>query len=196
MRKDTHTLARSRAPHTACLRLFHAESDRAPGLPMTPASGREATNEQEAVMKRLIAVLTIGLSVAGAGAVRAQETTPGPGKLEVTLVPGGGTFFTSSASEPAFGSYNLGAALTYNVNRIVGFEGDVGGSLGISQDLQFAGFTANQKGPNQVIYSGNRRHLGADPFVARAVRGRRHRRPDEPPAGEPRHRQQRDVPDR
>jgi hypothetical protein len=106
-------------------------------------------------MKRLIAVLTIGLSVAGAGRARAQETTPGPGRLEVTLVPGGGTFFTSSASEPAFGSYNLGAALTYNVNRIVGFEGDVGGSLGISQDLQFAGFTANQKGPNQLIYSGN-----------------------------------------
>src|SRR5204863_8375261 len=106
-------------------------------------------------MKRWITVLTIGLSVAGAGLARAQETTPGPGTLEVTLVPGGGTFFTSSANEPAFGNYNLGAALTYNVNRIVGFEGDFGGSLGISQDLQFGGFTANQKGPNQLIYSGN-----------------------------------------
>jgi hypothetical protein len=83
--------------------------------------------------------------VAGAGAVRAQETTPGPGRLEVTLVPGGGTFFTSSASEPAFGSYNLGAALTYNVNRIVGFE-ETSAARWEFPDLQF-GVHREPEGP-------------------------------------------------
>jgi hypothetical protein len=106
-------------------------------------------------MRRWIAVLLVGLSVAGSGLAYGQETAPGPGTLEVTVIPGGGTFFTSSTRGPAFGDYNLGAALTYNINKFVGVEGDVSGALGIAQDLQFGGITSNQKGPDQLIYSGN-----------------------------------------
>ena len=106
-------------------------------------------------MKRSIAALILGMSLVGGSTALAQETSPGPGALEVTLIPGGGTFYTSSDRAPSFGNYTLGAALTYNINSIVGIEGDVAGALGIAQNLQFAAITSNQKGPDQLNYSGN-----------------------------------------
>jgi Outer membrane protein beta-barrel domain len=106
-------------------------------------------------MTRWIAVLITGLSIVATGRASAQETAAGPGTVEITVIPGGGTFYTSSASGPSFGNYNLGGAVAYNVNRIVGIEGEIGGTLGIAQSLQFGGLTTSQKGPNQVNYSGN-----------------------------------------
>jgi len=106
-------------------------------------------------MTRFIAVLLIGLSIAGAGRAFAQESSPGPGTVEVSVIPGGGTFYTTGDRGPSFGNYNLGGALAYNVNRIFGIEGEVAGTLGVPQDLQFGGLTSNQKGPNQLNYSGN-----------------------------------------
>jgi hypothetical protein len=106
-------------------------------------------------MTRWMAVLFTAVSIVGGGRVYAQETTPGPGTVEVTIIPGGGTFFTSGDKGPSFGSYNLGGALTYNINRVVGIEGEVGGALGVPQDLQFGGLSSNQKGPNQLNYTGN-----------------------------------------
>jgi hypothetical protein len=105
-------------------------------------------------MKRGIAILFAGWSVIGAGQAFAQESIT-PGTVEVTLIPGGGTFYTSSNNGPSFRSYTLGGALTYNINRIVGVEGEVGGTLGLSQDLQFAGGTANRMSPSQLSYTGN-----------------------------------------
>jgi hypothetical protein len=99
----------------------------------------------------LIAILSIG----GVNRLYAQETTPGPGTVEVTVIPGGATFFTGGSSGPSFGNYNLGGALTYNINRIVGVEGEVVSSLGISQDLRFGGLSANRKSPNTLAYTGN-----------------------------------------
>jgi hypothetical protein len=95
------------------------------------------------------------LTLAGSGRAYAQEAAPGPGTVEVSIIPGGATFYTSSDHGPKFGNYNLGGALTYNVNRIFGIEAEVGGTLGVPQDLQFGGILANQKGPNQLNYSGN-----------------------------------------
>jgi hypothetical protein len=85
----------------------------------------------------------------------AQETTPGPGKAEVTIIPGGMTFFTNNttSAEPSFGNYDIGGAFAGNFNRIVGVEGELGGSLGITQTL--AGLTAKEKTPNMLSYSGN-----------------------------------------
>src|SRR4029077_1739841 len=74
---------------------------------------------------------------------------------EVTVIPGGGTFFTSKNGAPKFGDYTLGGAMTYNINRVVGIEGEVGGSVGVAQDLAFGGSTAHLKTPNTLTYSGN-----------------------------------------
>ena len=40
-------------------------------------------------MKRWIAVLAAAVAVAGTGRAYAQETTPGPGTVVVTIIPGG-----------------------------------------------------------------------------------------------------------
>ena len=106
-------------------------------------------------MTRWIAVLLTGLSIVGTGRAYAQEAAPGPGTVEVTIIPGGGTFYTSGDQGPSFGNYNLGGALAYNVNRIFGIEGEVGGAIGVPQDLTFGGLTGHQKGPNQLNFAGN-----------------------------------------
>jgi opacity protein-like surface antigen len=106
-------------------------------------------------MIRSTAVLIAVLSIGGVPRVYGQETSPGPGTVEVTVIPGGATFFTSGDRGSEFRNYNLGGALTYNINRIVGVEGEVVTSLGIAQDLQFGGLTSNVKSPNTLAYTGN-----------------------------------------
>lgn len=106
-------------------------------------------------MIRSAAVVIAVLSIAGASHAYAQETSPGPGVVEVTVIPGGVTYFTKADRESKFGNYSLGGALTGNINRIVGIEGEVVGSLGIEQDLQFGGTTASRKPPNMLAYTGN-----------------------------------------
>jgi hypothetical protein len=86
-----------------------------------------------------------------------QEGAPGPGTVEVTIIPGGATFFTSGKNQsgPGFGNYTLGGSATYNFTRWLGVEGEVGGALGITQDLTQGGLTNNLKTPNTLNYSGN-----------------------------------------
>jgi hypothetical protein len=109
-------------------------------------------------MTRWIAVLLAVAGLAGTSQVYAQEAGPGPGTVLVTIVPGGGTFFTEGkdANGPAFGNYDVGGSVAVNFNRFVGVEGEVSGALGISQDLQqFGGLTSNTRSPNLLNYSGN-----------------------------------------
>lgn len=108
-------------------------------------------------MTRYIAAALVALGVVQAGQAYAQEAAPGPGLVEVSIIPGGAIFFTEDkdTEEPSFGNYDLGAALTVNFNRYVGVEGEVSGALGVSQDLQFAGLTADRKTPDILNYSGN-----------------------------------------
>lgn len=108
-------------------------------------------------MRRWIAVLLVLMGFVGTGQAQAQERAPGPGVVEVTVIPAGWTFFTEGKDTqgPSFGNYDLGAGLTLNFNRYVGIEGEVSGSLGIKQDLQFGGLTSDLKSPNLLSYSGN-----------------------------------------
>jgi hypothetical protein len=110
-------------------------------------------------MKRLMAVI-IGVAVAGfAGANRAaaQESAPGPGRAEVTIIPAGGVFFTedTDTQEPRFGNYDLGAAFAVNFNRYVGVEGEISGALGVTQGLDFSGSSASRRTPHLLNYGGN-----------------------------------------
>jgi Outer membrane protein beta-barrel domain len=108
-------------------------------------------------MTRWIAVLLAVVGLVGTGTAYAQEVAPGPGKVEVTIIPGGGTFFTEGKDTqgPSFGNYDLGAGVTVNFNRYVGVEGEVSGGLGITQDLKSGGLTSNSKTPNLLNYTGN-----------------------------------------
>ena len=97
------------------------------------------------------------VSVAGTTQAYAQESAAGPGPVVVTIIPGGATFFTEGTDQkgPSFGNYGLGGAVTYNINRFVGVEGEVDGAIGITQDLALPGGTSNLKTPNLLNYSGN-----------------------------------------
>jgi hypothetical protein len=126
-------------------------------------------------MKYWIALLTAMVSLMGVSA-SAQEMGPGPGTAEVTLIPGGGMFFVSSNAESSFGNYNLGGAFTFNVNRYVGLEGELGGTIGITQDLALGKVTSNRTTPNMLSYTGNvvlstaARH-GTVPYLTGGVGG-------------------------
>jgi hypothetical protein len=109
-------------------------------------------------MSRSFAVIAL-MSLISAGAAQAQtrESTPGPGTLEITIIPGGGTFFTeaSDSNGPSFGNYDVGGSATVNVNRYLGVEGEVSGLIGISQSLDFVNGAADVKTPHFLNYSGN-----------------------------------------
>jgi hypothetical protein len=106
-------------------------------------------------MKVGMVVLTLTLSLLGSGRAYAQMETAGPGMIEVTLVSGGGTFFAAKGAAPGFGNVSLDGSLTYNVTRWLGVEGEAGGTLGVSQVLQFGAVNGSVKTPNMATYSGN-----------------------------------------
>jgi Outer membrane protein beta-barrel domain len=108
-------------------------------------------------MTRWIAALITAVALVGTSQAYAQDAAPGPGAVVVTIIPGGGTFFTESKNtgRTSFGNYDLGAGVTVHLNRYVGIEGEVSGSVGVAQDLLIAGRTSNTKSPNSLNYSGN-----------------------------------------
>ena len=83
-------------------------------------------------MTRWIAGLIAAVGIAGVAPALAQETVPGPGAVVVTIIPGGGTFFTESkdTGRTSFGNYDLGAGVTVHLNRYIGIEGEVAGAVG------------------------------------------------------------------
>jgi hypothetical protein len=109
-------------------------------------------------MSRWFAVLAL-ISLVGVDRAQAQtrEPVPGPGTFEVTIFPGGATFFTeaSDSNSPSFGNYDLGGSATVNFNRFIGVEGEVSGLLGVSQSLDFVTGAADVKTPHLLNYSGN-----------------------------------------
>jgi hypothetical protein len=63
---------------------------------------------------------------------------------------------SSSEAEPKFRNYGLGAAVTGNINRWVGLEGDLTFAVGMRQNLTFNNaLLTDQKTPNMLTYSGN-----------------------------------------
>lgn len=105
----------------------------------------------------LMAVITLGASAPTFAQTR-EASSSGPGVVEITIIPGGGTFFTEGKNTqgPSFGNYDLGGSVTLNFNRWVGVEGEVSGALGISQSLEVGGATQTDiKTPHLLNYSGN-----------------------------------------
>lgn len=129
-------------------------------------------------MTRWIAAFLAVVGVVGAGQAYAQSSVPGTGAVVVTLIPGGGTFFTESktAQAPSFSNYALGAGVDLHFNRYISVEGEVSGAPGLSQDLQFNGTTSNLKTPNLLNYSGNvvlsvANHSAVVPYATGGVGG-------------------------
>src|SRR3954447_409830 len=122
----------------------------------TPRTSRHRSQiAKEKVMSgRIAALVLVGLLV-GVGASRAQEATPGPGKVEVTYIPAGGAYITSKGNSPSFGNYGFGTAGTFNLNRFIGIEGELGAMISTTSSLQFGDLPSNLKAPNFLSYTGN-----------------------------------------
>lgn len=109
-------------------------------------------------MTRWFAVLLTVVAVSGATNTFAQDAPSSPGAVVVTIIPGGATFFTEASDNPqapSFGNYELGGAVTVNVNRYLGVEGEVSGALGVSQTLQLGTLEFDGRSPHLLNYSGN-----------------------------------------
>ena len=109
-------------------------------------------------MARWIAVLFAAVVVSAATEVFAQDSAPRPGSVVVTIIPGGATFFTGvedNPQAPSFGNYDLGGAVTVNINRYLAVEGEVSGAIGVSQSMQVGTFTFDGRSPHLLNYSGN-----------------------------------------
>src|SRR5262245_35330324 len=105
-------------------------------------------------MSGRVAVLVVAVVVFSVGSANAQESNagPGPGFVEVTYIPAGAAFFTSKGTSPSFGNYGFGTAVTFNVNRYVGVEGELGAMIATTSDLQFGDLSQNVKSPNVLSY--------------------------------------------
>ena len=109
-------------------------------------------------MHRFIAVLLTVAAFGAATPVFAQDAAPGPGKVVITIIPGGATFFTEADDNPngaSFGNYELGGAVAVNFNRYVGVEGEVSGGIGVTQTIELGSATFDGRSPNLLNYSGN-----------------------------------------
>jgi len=129
-------------------------------------------------MRRILTFLVAAaLSVATANG---QETGVGAGRIEFGGFPVGGMAFgeSSQTEGPNFSSYALGATFAVNVNKWIGFEGEIGGGVGIRRDMTFNGAVLeNQKSPNMLAYNGDLvvHVVGSDravaPYVVSGVGG-------------------------
>ena len=103
-------------------------------------------------------VTFVAATLLGVSTAYSQEIGAGAGRMEIAAFPGGGIVFTESGkgAEPDFTNYALGGSFTLNVNRWIGFEGEVGGSFGVRQNLTFnREVLTDQKTPNTWNYMGN-----------------------------------------
>jgi hypothetical protein len=110
-------------------------------------------------MKCSMIALTTLLVFGTATIAAAQDTSEaGAQRIEIGVFPAGGTFFTkgSTDAESSFKNYALGASITANVSRVVGFEGEIGAGIGVTQTLDFNQVSfANLKSPSTFAYNGN-----------------------------------------
>ena len=109
-------------------------------------------------MTRRLATLLVAAGVLSAANALAQDSAVRrQATIEVSVIPGGGTFFLdgSDTAETSFTNYDLGGVLTINLNRHFGIEGEVGTSLGLSQNLTLAGAQQDLKSPNLLHHTGN-----------------------------------------
>jgi hypothetical protein len=108
--------------------------------------------------RTLVITAAVGMLGTSHALAQTREPSSGPGLVEATIIPGGGTFFREGKDSkgPSFGNYDLGGSVTVNFNRFVGIEGEVSGALGITQSLDISGATLTDvRTPHLLNYNGN-----------------------------------------
>ena len=104
---------------------------------------------------KITALVVVAVLFGGGGAYAQESSNLGPGLVEVTYMPVGAAFFPSKGNAPSFGNYGFGTAVTFNINRFVGIEGQLGSMIATSSDLQFGDLNRQTKSPNMLSYEAN-----------------------------------------
>jgi opacity protein-like surface antigen len=104
--------------------------------------------------RRIAALIMLGISL-GVGNAYAQESNAAPAAVEVTFMPASAAYFVEKGDSPSFGNIGYGSAVTFNVNRVVGIEGEIGSMIATTSDLQFGDLSSDVKAPNMLSYNAN-----------------------------------------
>ena len=81
----------------------------------------------------LFAIILFGFVLALVPTVALAQEPMGAARMELSAAPGGGMLFTKPAktTDIDFSNYALAGGFTYNINTLVGVEGEIGGGLGL-----------------------------------------------------------------
>src|SRR3989337_2067350 len=104
---------------------------------------------------RAIGFLVISTLLPGAARAQQSDSTPPQSRIQVTAIPAGVTYFSggSETDEPSFTNYDLGGAVTININRHFALEGEVTSSIGTAQDFEASTFTDDLEAPHVLQYA-------------------------------------------
>lgn len=110
-------------------------------------------------LRFLVPVAALALTALPAPA-RAQTGSEYPisSRVAITLYPVGGLFATEGEApgQPSFGDFSPSAALAVRLTRFVSLEAELGGGVGLEQDLDFEGGSLGTvSSPSMLNYSGN-----------------------------------------
>jgi hypothetical protein len=103
-------------------------------------------------MRDWLVVVVAAVLTVGAGRTYAQEH-PGPGVVEVTIIPAGVGFVTAKGNGPNVGNDGFGTAVVYNINSIIGVEGERAAMLSTNSHLQFGTLSNQIKAPTFLNYN-------------------------------------------
>lgn len=111
-------------------------------------------------MTRTLATLLVTAAVALPTAASAQSAPDRPlsPRVEITLFPAGALVATegSGPAQPAFNSFTPAGSILFAITPRIGLEAELGGAVGINQQLDFTGGTLGKTTtPSMVNASGN-----------------------------------------
>jgi hypothetical protein len=129
------------------------------------ARGAIVASPGEIMSRRIAALVMLGIALAASGA-DAQELRPAPAAVEVTIMPAAAVYFTDHGDSPGFGSYVVATAVTFNVNEFAAIEGEVGGMIATTSDLQLGDPSRDTGAPHMLNYTAN---LVVSPWRTRAI---------------------------
>jgi Outer membrane protein beta-barrel domain len=105
--------------------------------------------------RKIAALMMMGVVLGAASRAFAQQENNAPGLVEVTYMPAGVGYIASKNDSPSFGNYGFGTAVTFNITRMIGIEGELTALIATTSDLQFGDLNNHTKAPNMLGYNGN-----------------------------------------
>jgi hypothetical protein len=108
-------------------------------------------------MKRWTVAVIVMLTLVSTGRAHAQEASLGTAKASMTVIPGYWTHFSrnTETTTPSLRTYDLGGAISYNLGRLVGVEGEVSSSIAITQHPRGSAALVEEMTPSMFSYTGN-----------------------------------------